>query len=89
MTIIVRPATNPLRPDESGGYFVEIIVRKELEDVPRPIRSSIGNAIFRTQNNVAREFEVVDPMFFSSVWIFKGRDVPLEQELIRRLKNRL
>jgi hypothetical protein len=89
VTVIVRPATNPLDPRQNGGYFVEVIVRKELEDLARPIRSSMGGAIFRTQNNVARQFEVVDPAFFDSFWIFKGRDVPLEQELIRRVKNRL
>lgn len=89
VTVIVRPATNPLRPEMSGGYFVEVIARKELESLARPIRSTVGGAIFRTQNNVARDFEVVDPTFFSSFWIYKGRDEPLEQELIRRVKSRL
>jgi hypothetical protein len=89
VTIVVRTAANPLRPDTCGGYFVEVIVRKELEDLVRPIRSSIGGAIFRTQNDVSRQFEVIDPTFFDSMWIFKGRDVPLEQELIRRIKSRL
>ncbi len=82
ISVVIRPANN-------RGYFVEVIARKELEDVPRPIRSSIGGAVFRSLNNVDRQYEVVDPMFFDSAWIFKGRDVPLEQELICRIKNRL
>jgi len=32
---------------------------------------------------------VIDPVFFDATWIFKGRDVPLEQELIRRIKKQL
>jgi hypothetical protein len=82
VSIIIQPAT-------SGGYYVEVICRKELEDTPRPIRSTIGGASFRTENNVARQYEVIDEMFFSTMWIFKCRDVPLEQELIRRIKRRL
>ena len=29
----------------------------------------------------------LDPTFFDSRWIFRGRDLPMEQELIRRLKQ--
>jgi hypothetical protein len=82
LTIIIRPANNQ-------GYFVEVIARKELEDLPQPIRSSVGGAIFRTDNNIDRQFEVIDQTFFQANWIFKGRDVPLEQELICRIKRRL
>jgi hypothetical protein len=82
VTIIIQPANNQ-------GYFVEVIARKELEDLMKPIRSTVGGAIFRTENNVDRQFEVIDPTFFESTWIFRGRDVPLEQELICRIKGRL
>jgi hypothetical protein len=82
ITVLIQPA-------ESGGYFVEVIARKELEDMPRPIRSTAGGAIFRPYNDVDRQFEVVDPTFFDPGWIFRGRDVPLEQELICRIKKLL
>jgi hypothetical protein len=82
LSVVIQPANN-------GGYYVEIIARKELEDLPKPIRSTVGGAVFRTDNNVDRQYEVIDPTFFESNWIFKGRDVPLEQELIRRLKKQL
>jgi hypothetical protein len=78
-----------IMPAQQGGYFVEIIARKELEDLPRPVRSTVGGAIFRNDNNVDRQYEVIDATFFESNWIYKGRDVPLEQELIRRLKRTL
>lgn len=76
-----------IQPADQGGFFVEVCARKELEDLPRPVRNTAGAAVFRTENNLERQYEVIDPTVFDSTWIFKGRDVPLEQELIRRLKN--
>jgi hypothetical protein len=76
-----------IMPAQQGGYFVEIIARKELEDLPRPVRSTVGAAIFRNDNTVDRQFEVIDSTFFEANWIFKNRDIFLEQELIRRLKR--
>ena len=82
VTVIVNPATN-------DGYFVEVIARKELEDLPRPVRALVGGASFRSNPTVERQFEVIDATFFDAGWIFRGRDAPLEQELIRRLKKAL
>ncbi len=78
-----------IMPAEQGGYFVEVIARKELEDLPRPIRSTVGGAIFRNDNNVDRQYEVIDATFFDPNWYFRCRDIALEQELIRRLKRTL
>ncbi len=82
VTVIIQPA-------DHGGYFVEVIARKELEDLYRPLRSTVGGAVFRTDNNVERQYEVIDASYYDAQWIFRGRDVPLEQELIRRLKRAL
>jgi len=76
-----------IEPADNGGYFIKVIARKELEDLPRPVRSTVGAAVFRNEPTVERQFEVIDPTFFESGWISKGRDVPLEQEIIRRLKR--
>lgn len=76
-----------IQPADNGGFFIQVTVRKELEDLPRPIRSTVGGAIFRNEATVERQFEVVDPVFFESGWIARGRDLPLEQEIIRRLKK--
>ena len=35
------------------------------------------------------DLKVIDATFYESNWIFKCRDVPLEQELIRRIKKLL
>ena len=71
----------------NGGYFITVVARKELEDVPRPVRSTVGGAVFRNEPSVERQYEVIDPVFFDSMWIPRGRDVPMEQEIIRRLKK--
>ncbi len=76
-----------IQPAENGGYFVKVTANKELEDLPRPIRSSVGAAIFRSDPDVERQFEVIDPTWYEATWIFRGRDLGLEQELIRRLKR--
>jgi hypothetical protein len=60
---------------------------RELEDLPRPIQSSIGNAIFHTEPSVERQFEVIDQFIAEPRWIFKGRDFGLEQEILRRLRK--
>jgi hypothetical protein len=80
VSVVIQPADN-------GGYFVEIIARKELEDLARPVRATAGASFFRNDNNVERQFEVIDPTVVGSGWIYKGRDVALEQRIIDRLKR--
>jgi hypothetical protein len=75
-----------IQPADNGGYFIQVTARKELEDLPRPVRATVGAAVFRNEPTVERQFEVIDPVFFDAGWIYQGRDVPLEQEIIRRLK---
>ena len=87
VTVLIQPA-DPSGA-EHGGYFVEFIVRKELEDLPRPLRSTAGGAVFRSENTVERQTEVIDATFFDSAWIYRGRDCALEQELIRCFKKSL
>ncbi len=70
-----------------GGYFVSVIVYKELEDLPRPMRSTAGAASFRSDNTVERQFEVIDPTVFEANWIPLGRDACLEQVILQRLKK--
>src|SRR5207249_1254039 len=70
VTVIIQPADN-------RGFFVEVIARKELEDLPNPIRSTVGGAIFRNDNNVDRQFEVIDASFFEAGWNFRSRGTKL------------
>jgi hypothetical protein len=70
---------------DDGGFFVDVKVFKELEDLSRPIRSTAGAAAFRSDNTVERQFEVVDPVVVDSTWIPIGRDTKLEQILLERI----
>ena len=79
VTLLILPA-------DQGGFFIEVIVRKELEDLPKPDHSIVGPAAFRTDQNVDQTTEVIDDSSFDSLWIYKGQDPAMEQEIIRRLK---
>jgi hypothetical protein len=70
---------------DDGGYFIDVKVLKELEDLPNPIRYTAGGATFRVEPTVERQYEIVDPTVFESNWIPAGRDTALEQVILDRL----
>jgi hypothetical protein len=76
-----------IQPAEDGGYFVQVTVYKELEDLPRPSRSTAGAATFFTPNDVERQFTVIDPTVFESSWIPLGRDPEFEQQILEQIKK--
>jgi hypothetical protein len=76
-----------VQPAPDGGYFVQVDVYKELEDLPKPIRATAGSATFRDPITIERQFEVVDPTVFESNWIPLGHNVLLEQVILQRLKK--
>lgn len=76
-----------IRTADDGGFFVEVIVYKELEDLPRPTRETAGTASFQNPITVEREFEVIDPTVFESSWIPLGRNTAMEQEILQRIKQ--
>jgi hypothetical protein len=70
---------------DDGGYFVDLKVFKELEDLPLPMRSTAGMATFRYPITVERQFEVIEPPLYQPNWIPIGRDYKLEQVLLERI----
>ena len=72
---------------DDGGYFIDVKVLKELEDLPQPARSTAGAATFRLQPTIQREFEVIEPTFYQAGWIPIGRDLKLEQVLLERIAH--
>ncbi len=84
---IRRRASVLIQPADDGGFFVQVIVYKELEDLPKPTRAVAGAAAFRSDPTVERQFEVVDPTVFESTWVPRGRDTELEQVILCRLKK--
>ena len=74
-----------IQPAPDGGYFVQVDVYKELEDLPKPIRSTAGAATFRDPITIERQYEVVDPTVFESNWIPLGHNTIMEQAILQRL----
>ncbi len=84
---IRRIAHITIDPLDNGGFEIDVKVHKELEDLPQPKQSGVGAAVFRVEQPLERQQEVIDPAILSNGWIRLGRDHPLEQAILARLKS--
>jgi hypothetical protein len=69
-------------------YWIDLKVFKELEDLPQPVGSTVGGRISRHDNSIEGD----DP--FGNLpanvgWIPLGRDLALEQAILRQLQERI
>jgi hypothetical protein len=77
-----------IRTGERGGYLVYVVVEKELEDLPRPSRTTIGNPVFQDAPTVERPAEVLGAdTTLDRSWFRIGRDYAFEQEILRRIRQ--
>lgn len=87
---IRQTAVVTIRTGERGGYLVEVVVEKELEDLPRPSRQSVG-AVFQEAPTVDRQLEIVPAAAAApaagTTWFRVGRDFALEQQILRRIQS--
>lgn len=74
-------------PAEAGGYYVEVKVYKELEDLPKPSHASAGAVLQRIEETPGRTYETARTIPVRSQWIPMGRDHALEQAILLRLKQ--
>jgi hypothetical protein len=72
-----------------GGYLVQVVVFKELEDMVKPDRQSAGRAVFNNDPAVNRTREIVGPFPVPAGWISRGRDTNLENKILRKLRDAL
>jgi hypothetical protein len=72
---------------DDGGFFVNVMVFRELEDLERPSRQTAGAAVFRSDPTVERQFEVIDAAAYEPTWIPIGRDAHMEQILLDRIAH--
>jgi hypothetical protein len=85
---IRQTATARIWAGDRGGYLVEVVVDKELEDLARPTQARVGSAVFQEQPTVDRLVEVVGPDSTpDQSWFKVGRDYALEQQILRRIRN--
>ena len=86
---IRRHARITINPAPGGGFLVKIEVFKELEDLSKPDRQSMGRAVFNNDFPLNRTYEIVGPVPLPQQWIPRGRDPNLEQVILERLRYRL
>jgi len=86
---IRRKATVRVTPD-ANGYLVEVVVEKELEDLPHPERASASVAAFPndTPLTTARSGDVSRTLS-SPRWLPLGRDPALEAKMLADIHARL
>ena len=99
---IRRLATMRLSPD-ANGWRVEVVVNKELENMPRPMRATAGGASFRNDDSLYR-YGTPLPTLGQQVgdqprpvasptpnlgWIPQGRDPLLERKMLDRVLAKL
>lgn len=71
------------------GYFIDVAVYKELEDVLRPNFATAGSATLRHDTSNQHFIEPVSSQAASPGWIPVGRDPALEQRIIARVLERV
>jgi hypothetical protein len=76
-----------IAPANDGGYFINVKVYKELQDLPRPSRATAGAASFRSDPTIERQYEVIETGQFENGWIPIGEDLLMEQAILDRLAH--
>lgn len=72
-----------------GGFLVEVIVEKELEDLPQPEQATAGAATFRNDSSPHDRLKTGPALPMPPGWIALGRDVALEQRILAEIHARL
>jgi hypothetical protein len=73
-----------------GGFLVDLVVQKELEALNQPEHSTVERTPVRDDGpRTGRLEETQEVAAITSGWIPLGRDVSLEQRLLRDLQARL
>ncbi len=85
---IRRQADVRVMPSASG-YSVQVIVRKELEDVDRPEMATVGAPSQRNDGSLVRPQQTAVGGATNLGWIPQGRDVELEQKILADFYARL
>src|SRR4029079_9597093 len=85
---IRRRATVRVIPAE-GGYLIDVVVQKELEDLDKPEHATAGGATLRHDGTIVRQEGPPGRLSVTLGWIPIGRDVTLEQRILADVSGRL
>jgi hypothetical protein len=72
-----------------GGYLIDVAVYKELEDLWQPEHATVGEATLRHDSSLDRSSPGAPVGSPALGWIPQGRDVSLEQQMLRDIQGRL
>jgi hypothetical protein len=85
---IRRRATVRVIPTE-GGYLLDVVVQKELEDLDKPENSTAGGSTLRHDGTLVRQEGASGRYSVTLGWIPIGRDMRLEQRILADVSGRL
>jgi hypothetical protein len=85
---IRRRATVRVIPTE-GGYLLDVVVQKELEDLDKPEHATAGGSTLRHDGTIVRQEGAPGRYSVTLGWIPIGRDLTLEQRILADLSARL
>src|SRR5438309_2286521 len=85
---IRRRATLRVIPVD-GGYLLDVVVQKELEDLDKPEHATAGGATLRHDGTIVRQEGAPGRFSVTLGWIPIGRDVALEQRILADVSARL
>jgi hypothetical protein len=85
---IRRSAVVRVLPAERG-YWVDVAIFKQLEDVREPLQADAGAATFRYDSSFTRVINPVGEEPIDEGWINLGRDAALEQRILGQILSRL
>ena len=83
-----RRATIRVIPAE-GGYLLDVVVQKELEDLDKPESATAGGATLRHDGTLVRQQGAPGRPSVTLGWIPIGRDMTLEQRILADVSARL
>ncbi len=73
----------------NGGFQIEALVHKELEDLKKPIQATASTGNMRFTNDVDSFTDQIDINPASTGWIMLGRDTAMEERLLLEIMYRL
>lgn len=85
---IRRYAVVKVIPAENGGFWVEVRVYKELENMKQPEFSTVGSATFRTDASLGSRIKPEQPPPANQNWVPQGDDTAAEQRIIGQILDR-
>ncbi len=85
---IRRHAVVKVIPAQNGGFWVNVAVYKELENVKRPEFATAGSATFRTDATLASRLTPQQTAAANQSWIPQGNDTAAEQRMIGQILDR-